>query len=82
MSRVNLKAPEFLSFDETTQEKMLADISNSDLTAQEKETAIESMVFLKEFQRKLKGTPNITVKQIKTLFAAHTEKLKKLLLTQ
>ena len=82
MSRVNLKAPDFLNLDETTQEKMLIDISNSDLTAQEKEKTIESMVFLKEFQRNLKGNPNITVKQIRALFAAHIEKLKKILLTQ
>lgn len=82
MNRVDLKAPEFLNLDEGRQKKILEDISNSGLTAQEKQTTIESMTFLKDFQRKLKGNPNITVKQIRVLFAAHLEKLKKLLLTQ
>lgn len=82
MSHAGLKAPEFLNLDEEMQKKILEDISNNDLTAQEKQTAIESMTFLKEFQRKLKGNPNITIKQIRALFAAHVEKLKKLLLTQ
>ena len=81
MNTMGLKIPKFLNLDETAQKKIIEDVSNnSDIPEHDKQATIESMVFLKEFQMKLKKNPNITMKQIKQLFAAHAEKLKKLLL--
>jgi hypothetical protein len=82
MGSINLKAPEFLNLSEAEQKKIIEDIANTDLSAQQKQTALESMTFLADFQKKLKMSPNITVKQVRALLAAHVEKLKKLLLTQ
>jgi flagellar biosynthesis chaperone FliJ len=48
----------------------------------EKRATIESMVFLRDLRKRLKDDPNITLKQVKKLFEAHAEQIKKILLAQ
>jgi len=81
MNNIGLKMPEFLKLDEKAQQKLIEDVSNGRMIEDEKQATIESMLFLREFQRRLQVNPNITLKQIKLLFAAHAEKIKKVLLT-
>lgn len=81
MNSLGLKVPKFLNLDDAAQKKIIEDIFNSEIVDDEKQATIESMIFLKEFQKKLKENPNITAKQIKHLFEAYAEKIKKILLT-
>lgn len=81
MKNIGLKMPEFLKLDEATQKKIMEDVSNSTMVEHEKQSTIESMIFLRELQKKLKTDPHITLKQVKELFNVHAEKIKKFLLT-
>lgn len=81
-NNIGLKMPVFLKLDEKTQQKLIDDVSNSEMVDHEKRATIESMIFLKEFRKKLTTNPHITMKQVKQLFEAHAEQIKKILLAQ
>jgi len=82
MANIGLKIPKFLNLDESAQKRIIEDVANSSMVEHEKQATIESMIFLKDLRKKLKDDPHITLKQVKKLFAAHAEQIKKMLLAQ
>lgn len=82
MVDIGLKMPKFLNLDEAAQKRIIEDVTNSSMLEHEKQATIESMIFLKKLKEKLKKDPHITLKQVKKLFEAHSEQIKKMLLAQ
>ena len=82
MADIGLKMPKFLNLNEAEQKRIIEDVANSSIVEHEKQATIESMVFLKDLRKKLKDDPHITFKQVKKLFEAHGEQIKKILLAQ
>ena len=82
MADIGLKMPKFLSLDEAEQKRIIEDVANSSMVEHEKQATIESMIFLKDLRKRLKNDPHITLKQVKKLFEAHAEQIKKILLAQ
>lgn len=80
MADIGLKMPKFLNLDEADQKRIIEDVANSSIVEHEKQATIESMIFLKELRKKLKNDPHITLKQVKKLFEAYAEQIKKMLL--
>ncbi len=82
MKEVHPKRPAFLEMDEASKKEVLDNITNSDMSEKERLTTLESMTFIDYFDKQLKNNPNITIKQVKKLWALHVERLKKILLAQ
>ena len=82
MKDVHPKRPAFLEMDEASKKEVLDKISNSDISEKERSATLETMTFTDYFDKQLKNNPNITIKQVKKLWALHAERLKKILLAQ
>jgi hypothetical protein len=82
MKDVHPKRPAFLEMDEASKKEVLDNITNCDMSDKQRSTTLESMTFIDYFDKQLKNNPNITIKQVKKLWALHAERLKKTLLAQ
>ena len=75
MQKVKLSKPKFLTLDQEAKQKIIANISNTNLEDNDKNLTKESMLFLDELEKKIKTQSITSFQQIKNLFEVYSKKV-------
>jgi|GEM_PF-2593357 hypothetical protein len=75
MQKVKLSKPKFLTLDQEAKQKIIANISNTNLEDNDKNLTKESMLFIDELEKKIKTQSITSFQQIKNLFEVYSKKI-------
>lgn len=75
MQKVKLSKPKFLTLDQEAKQKIIANISNTNLEDNDKNLAKESMLFIDELENKIRTQSITSFQQIKNLFEIYAKKI-------
>ncbi len=75
MQKIKLSKPKFLTLDQEAKQKIIANISNTNLEDNDKHLTKESMLFIDELEKKIKTQSITSFQQIKNLFEVYSKKI-------
>ncbi len=75
MQKVKLSKPKFLTLDQEAKQKIIANISNTNLEDNDKNLTKESMLFIDELEKKIKTQSITSFQEIKNLFEVYSKKI-------